>query len=688
MTTLRFLSGWSDPVPSANRKGRAPAWRHALRLALGSMLATAAIWLSPLSDLENDAGLSLLYGLRGAASPPQDVLIVAIDSASAKALGLAERPDAWPRSVHARLVSGLAASGAAVIGFDMLFNAPRAPDEDAALSTALRDAGNVVLAEAVRREFLTAPDGRILATTDQRILPLPQLADAAFATAPFVVPKTPDGVSEFWTLIPSVGDRPSLPMVMAQKMSQRAQGGAEQADPARRGLNLRSLNLYGPPGTVRTIPYARALALVANRSAGAAIFGGKAVLIGYSESNPSKQADTHRTPYSTADGVDVSGVELCATALANLLDASWLRRPSDLSSLVLVLLCAAVLALPWALARPVISVLITAAIATAYGAAAYLAFARSFVWLPVVVPLVFSPVLAGALGIVTHYRKVQKRRIELERAVDLGLPRQAMERLSAMLGEFSEGRTALTICLCSDIVSYTTISESLSPEETRNLLNRYLARFIPVVERYGGYASDMVGDSVMSLWVADVDSAATFHNACAAALELDRAMNVSTEDGALRTRFGLHCGLVYVGEVGGGSRREIRAVGDIVNTASRIEGANKYLGTCVLASADFAARLDPRLTRAVGRFGFVGKTQPLELLELVGSPLPETAERAFAAGLAAFRAGNFATAAERFAAAKAAGYERPAAFYLDQCVRMGRSAGAPDWNGVVALPGK
>lgn len=300
------------------------------------MLLSTAIWLSPVAALESGAGLRFLYALRGVRAAPHDIVIVAVDSASAQALGLPDRPDRWPRSIHARLLDGLAARGAAVVGFDLLFNQERDAAEDLALSEAVRRAGNVVLAEVVRREEIRNADGRTIATTDRRILPLPLFAEAAIATAPFVMPKTADGVFEFWTVVPAIGDLPSLPTVMAARMQEHGSGKADRvtASPfaallrslAAKPTSLRVLNLHGPLGTIRTVAYTSALELVTDPAAGSAAFGGKAVLVGYSESNQSKQIDAYRTPYSTADGLDVSGVELCATAVGNLLQDSWLRR--------------------------------------------------------------------------------------------------------------------------------------------------------------------------------------------------------------------------------------------------------------------------------------------------------------------------------------------------------------------------
>lgn len=620
-----------------------------------------------------------------------------MDSAAAQALGLAERPDAWPRRLHAQLVAGLAASGARVIGFDLLFAQPRDPQDDAAFAAAIWQAGNVVLVETVRRDFVRAADGRVVASTEIRVPPLPMFADAAAATAPFVLAKTPDGIVEFWPRVATLGDRPSLPAVMAGRMS-----GGDGAGRNERGIPAASpltLNLYGPLGTVRTIPYPRALELVSDSREGARVFAGKAVVVGYSESNQSRQIDAYRTPFSTAEGVDVSGVELCATALANLLQASWLRRPPDPATAALLALHAGLLTLPWGFVRPRTALVANAATNLAYAGAAYVAFATMFLWLPVVVPLVFSTAVAGALGISLRHRDEVRRRAELERAIELGVPRRAVERLARVLGT-ARGRTVFAVCLCSDIVSYTTLSEALDPGAARDVLNRYFGRFIPVVEAHGGYASDLVGDSVMSLWIAEAEPEQAVADACRAAIELDRIMNGSDRSGAgdaaLPTRLGLHCGPVFIGEVGGGERRELRAVGDIVNTASRIQGANKYLKTGVLASREIADRLDgaslPRdgrpARRNLGSFRVAGKGKTLELVQLSGDPLPAPIADAFEEGLRAFEAGDFEGALRHFAAAHASGDAGPAIFYMEQCRRLAAQAPALDWSGAAVLPGK
>lgn len=679
------------PSSAQHRRG----W---LGLAAAAMSLVTALWLSPLADVENGPGLELLYALRGIRPASPDVVIVALDTASAQALGLADRPERWPRSLHARLINGLVAHGAAVIGFDMLFAEAHDAADDRALHDALREAGNVVLAETIHRETIRDADGRTLATADRRVLPLPLFADAAMATAPFVLPKTPHGILEFWTVVPTAADRPALPTVIAARLLEHRQAGAGTArrdPPGALPAPLlapprRILNLHGPLGTIPTLSYARALELLADPAAGTAAFAGKAVLVGYSEPNQSRQRDAHPTPYSGADGVDVSGVELCATAVANLLQQASLRRPPPAVALALVSLHAGMLALPWALLRARAALAVTLGLALGWGWIAHQAFA-AFLWLPLVVPAVGSPLVAVVLGMVAQRRRDRRHQALLEQAVELGLPRRAMERLAAVLGDVRSGRTVFAVCLCTDIVGYTPLSEALSPEAARDALNRYFARFVPIVERHGGYVADMVGDAALALWIADGDPQAAVDKACRAALALDRAMNgagAAGAAGALPTRLGLHCGPVFFGEVGADGRREIRAVGDIVNTTSRIQGANKYLHTRVLASGEVGARLDAGLTRRLGRFLLVGKAHALELMQVSHDAVPPAAAERFALGLAAFEQADFAAAGAHFSAAREAGDTGPATFYAEHCRQLAGDAPGACWCGAAILPGK
>lgn len=612
------------------------------------------------TEIENNAGLSLLYTLRGSRTPPPKVVIVTLDSVSARALNLPERPDRWPRSLHARLLDGLRQSGARAVGFDLLFEMPRVAADDQLLAQALKSAGNVVLAAAVERQPVKDAYGRELAQTDHLIQPFALFYEAAWASAPFVMPKTSDGVLEFWSTIPMIGDMPSLPLLMAQRMGVQP----AQAESTERRL----LNLYGPLATIQTIHYSDALKIVADRFKGPALFGGKAVFIGYSESNQSRQIDAFRSAFSTAEGIDVSGVELCATALANLLDQSELRRLESNETLALLALWAVLLVLPWLVLRAGPAMFTTFVLWLAYGGVAVWQFSDVYFWLPVIQPLGLTPALTVTAGLFIHQRQARSRQWELEQALDLGLTRAGMEKLAAILPNRAEGATLFAVCLCSDIVAYTRFSESLAPEAARDALNRYFGNFIPIVERHGGYVMDIVGDSAMCVWIADESPGAACRLAQAAALELHRCMNLEPRQGTMRTRFGLHFGPIFVGPVGGYRHSEFRAVGDIVNTSSRIQAANKTLGCQILASAEVVSHAGENPCRRLGRFAMLGKSRTVDLYELLPQALPLEVIREFEAGRTAFFDGQIRDAEKHFLAARARNpMDGPCQFFLGLC---------------------
>lgn len=662
-----------------------------LGLMLASLLTMAATLLSPAGDLEHGIGLELLYALRGTRPPPPDVVIITLDSRSARALGQSERPERWPRDLHARLVRGLTDRGARVIGFDVLFERAREPEGDQALAEAIRRAGNVVLMEGISREAVTRADGQILAHVDHLTRPLPLLRNAAWATGPFIMPKTPSGIFEFWGFVPSIGDHPSLPMLMAQLMT----AGTPAAISPSPDIRLRALNLYGPLGTIRTLSYAEALERVADPVTGDAAFRGKAVLIGFSEFNQSRQGDIFRTPYSSPDGLDVSGVELCASALSNLLDGSTLRRPPD--SLLIAFLfgwCAALAAI-WRFARTTRALGLSAGLGVAWISLAGWSFAQHQLWLPVILPGMIAPLAATAFGLLSHGRAARQRELDLHKALELGLSRKGSEKLVSLLRDHDGGRSVHGVCLCSDIEAYTSLSENLSPADTRETLNRYFARFLPVVEAHGGHVMDIVGDSIMCLWLADHSATNACRNACNAALALHQAMNQAPPGDitALPTRFGLHYGPVFLGEVGADARRELRVVGDIVNTSSRIQSLNKNLGTRILASG---AVLEPLADspgqgcmRALGTFVLAGKRQAIDLHEIRLAPLPTDASEAFDIARGAYARGALDVARLNLRILLATCPEDgPGRFYVERCETRLAGRPLPDADGCVVLEAK
>ena len=134
-------------------------------LLLGLLVGATGLILSFFQfthELEEDTGLGLLFKLRGPRPAPADAVVVSIDKDSADQLKISENPDKWPRSLHARLVEVLSKAGASVVTFDVHFIEARVEKDDKAFAAALKQAGNVVLGDALSaKEVSTSNIGRL-----------------------------------------------------------------------------------------------------------------------------------------------------------------------------------------------------------------------------------------------------------------------------------------------------------------------------------------------------------------------------------------------------------------------------------------------------------------------------------------------------------------------------------------------
>jgi len=178
--------------------------------------------------------------------------------------------------------------------------------------------------------------------------------------------------------------------------------------------------------------------------------------------------------------------------------------------------------------------------------------------------------------------------------------------------------------LFSDLEGFTKMSHAVSPEMVAKLLNRYLEMLSNVVLEHGGVIDKFVGDAVVAFWGApiarddDADRAAKAGYAIWEAGEAFRE-EVAAMDALLppigKTRVGLHFGEAVVGNFGGESRIQYTALGDSMNTAARLEAANKALDSSVMASREFAERTSLDWWRPMGKVVLRGRAQPVELME-------------------------------------------------------------------------
>ena len=234
--------------------------------------------------------------------------------------------------------------------------------------------------------------------------------------------------------------------------------------------------------------------------------------------------------------------------------------------------------------------------------------------------------------------------------------------------------------LFSDIRSFTTISEGMSPSDIFALLNRYLHRAEPIISENGGFIDKYIGDAVMGLFPNAAD------DALRAGIELQREVRVFNRKLAdegmhpLAIGVGLHTGELMLGTIGGRNRMETTVIADAVNAASRLEGATKTFGCSILLSRETCDALlerDRFQLRQLGAVHVKGKSEKLHVYEAFDADTADlilhkrSTAIDFAEALLSFEAGEFLRAREGFAAIASANQADGASrYYAAQCEEL------------------
>jgi adenylate cyclase len=459
--------------------------------------------------------------------------------------------------------------------------------------------------------------------------------------------------------------------------------------------NSHYLNFYGPPGTIRTIPYFE-LVQTKEPAGGGEMdldFKDKAIFIGLSERLRPEQKDGFYTTFSQPSGVDISGVEIAATAFANLLEDMPVRQLSLVAHLVVILFWGMLVGSICRLFPTMYSALAVIALSALYLMLAWYQFNQAAIWYPLASNLYIQAPAAFLAAMIWKYFEAHRERQNIKKAFGYYLPEKMVDQLAKDVAHIQSGaKIVYGTCLCTDAEQYTTLSEAMDPEELRAFLNKYYEAVFEPVKTHGGVVSDVIGDSMMALWTTTHPDAKLRSQACLAALEISRAVdqfNQTSHAFQLPTRIGLHSGHLALGSVGAINHFEYRAVGDIVNTVSRIESLNKQLGTSILVSTDVMHELDDFLARELGEFLLSGKSNPIVLHELI-SLKKESSEKQrnlcalFAEALSAYRGQFWEKAIDKFKASlQLTEQDGPSLFYLRLCEKYRENPPGEIWDGLV-----
>jgi adenylate cyclase len=246
----------------------------------------------------------------------------------------------------------------------------------------------------------------------------------------------------------------------------------------------------------------------------------------------------------------------------------------------------------------------------------------------------------------------------------------------------------------SDIAGFTTISEGLSPEKLVALLNDYLTNMTDLVLEHGGVVDKYIGDAVMAFWGAPIATANHAESGIKCAIAMRKRCDEmrpkwKEEYGVdVTARAGLSSGDVVVGNMGSKHKLNYTVMGDMVNLASRLEGANKAYGTYLMISETCHEKVkDAVASRELDYLAVKGKEKPVrvfEVLGLVGTVDDATIARIaeFHAALAKYRTRDFAGALAAFEEILSGADDGPSKAYVERCKYFLEEPPGDDWDGV------
>ena len=646
----------AEPPPQDGQRAAVPLGKRVRRLVMqlgpSRMAATivfllAAIliarfsWQMPLINAAERA----LYDARATLMAPkvgQDgrITLVTYNDETLFNTGIRSPLD---RTLLANALGNLDQMGAEAIGIDIAFDSPR-PDDDVlkAQLSAMRTPTWLAYAEQ-------ASNPNTIFYEQQRFLQA-FIADVTTAkTKPTSVlfRTDDDDVIRKWPHRPE-----NLPPLMANALAPvdpayaDFQGGIRFLVPARAAAGQEEPVFANIPIDIFAMPMDAEM-----RASFAGLVKGRYVLIG----GDIIDNDQFNTPLSrfpdaiTGQHETMIGLEVHAHMLAQQLDNAWPRPIAGIALWGLAILIV--------LAGGLTSMIDLRARWVALAFLGQMAFFIAFpFWLQARgVDTTTLPTFGWAVGWLFGYAAVgtaartigSRQRAFAQSALGKYLPADVAAQILRDPDQLSlHGERRNIFCIFTDLEGFTKLSHAVTPETVARLLNEYLDRLSDIVLDHGGTIDKFVGDAVVAFWGAPLSRPDDGERAAAAAFAMYRAgekfrADLATDDVPPigMTRVGLHVGDAIVGNFGGEGRIQYTALGDSMNTASRLEAANKSLKTGVLISAEAAARSGRDDLVPMGRVTLRGRAQPVDLFTPRPDLVPERRAQ-IAALVAAHAAGD------------------------------------------------
>jgi len=453
------------------------------------------------------------------------------------------------------------------------------------------------------------------------------------------------------------------------------------------------INYHGPTGTYPSYSIAAIINSFALMEQGKIPqippdeFAGKIVLVGGSAPGI---LDLRPTPLSAV----CPGVEIQAIVIDNLLNEDFIRVPSKFLFFLFLGIFSLLTGLGMSLFKKIWTIILFIFFCIALPAcAACLAFLSGY-WLEFVAPE-FAVLLSIVTATLLNYSFEGRQRRFIKRVFRHYLNPHVIERLiknPSMLQLGGEKRDISSFF--SDVAGFTSISESLSPEDLVNLLNAYLSEMTDIILSSGGTLDKYEGDAIIAFWNAPLDQPDHALRACRAALRCQRRLEelrpgFHEQFGhELYIRIGINSGPAVVGNMGSHNRFDYTAMGDTINLASRLEGVCKlYKVPILIGEATHEKVKNTIVSREVDFIRVVGKKKPVRVFEAIGEKNEVTSSRLekieiFQQALNSYRSRQWEKAQSLF---QKLGDDKLAEIYIERLQHLRESPPPKEWSGVYDL---
>ena len=548
-----------------------------------------------------------------------EIVVIGMDQRAVDLLG----PMPWPRSVMAEAIEYLNFSdpenAPAVIGIDVLYvGASGDPDSDDYLAEVAADSGNVVVAAAATFGSQFVNDGESAYIQNGAVLawdaPFEELASGvdighinAMADRDGFIRHALYSID-----VPGVGTVKSFPWVIYSHWCE-ANGIPKNAPPETTD------GFFYLPFTANGGSYYDSVSIVdlLQGTLESDYYAGKIVLIGPYAAG---MQDEYRTALNHA--VPMYGIEIQANVIDAYRHGFYPKELPDLPQCVICFVLCAVCLWLFIDRRLRDTLILWLGVSLLWIAACYFAYRGGTILHVLYVPLFLTVLFIAAVAVNYLRAQKEKRRISetfghyVDPAVMSELLRQGSGALE--LG----GKTYDIAVLFVDIRGFTTMSESLDPPTVVEIINRYLTLTTECIMRHHGTLDKFVGDCTMAFWNAPLPQDDPVYLACCAAMDMvegSKALGQELMDRFGRTvsfGVGVHVGPAVVGNIGAPKRMDYTAIGDTVNTASRLE-SNAPGGTIYISRAVADALGDRAKTTSLGgSVKLKGKAEGFEVLTL------------------------------------------------------------------------